>query len=136
MRRLATIILLLAAAGCGGDKSTAPKRLEGTYTLRTLDSQVLPVTVVDDPSQNFKGEIIGGSITLSAGGTFSAPWSFRTTDNGVVETFGETCTGTFTRSGNHLVLQETDDGSFCGGQFDGDWDGSDGFTEGTAVYRR
>ena len=136
MRRLASILLILVAAGCGGDKSTAPKRLEGTYTLRSLDGTNVPVTVVDDPANNFKGEILGGSMTLSSGGTFSAPWSFRITDNGVVDNYSETCEGTFTRTGNHVVMQETDNGSFCGGEYDGDWDGSDGFTEGTAIYRR
>ena len=136
MRRLASILFILVAAGCGGDKSTAPKRLEGTYTLRALGGSSLPVTVIDDPANSFKGEIVGGSITLNSGGTFSAPWSFRLTDHGVVNNYSETCTGTFTRTGNHVVMVETDNGSFCGGDFDGDWDGSDGFTEGDAEYRR
>ena len=136
MRRLASILFILVAAGCGGDKSTAPKRLEGTYTLRTVNGAQPPVIVYDDPASGQRGEIMSGSITLSSGGTFSSPWSFRITDNGTVGNYSETCTGTFTRTGNHIVMTEDDNQSFCGGQYDGDWDGNDTFTEGNVVYSR
>ena len=136
MRRLSSILLLLAAAACGGDKSTAPKRLEGTYTLRTINGGNLPTIVYDDPASGQRAEVTAGSMTMTSGGTFSAPWSFRLTDNGTVTTYSETCEGTFTRTGNHVVMEETDNGSFCGGQYDGDWDGNNTFTEGPVVYRR
>jgi hypothetical protein len=136
VRRLSSILLLFVAAGCGSDNSTSPKRLEGTYTISTINGSNLPVVVYDDPTNAQRGEITGGSITLSANGTFSAPWSFRLTDNGAVSSTGETCTGTFTRTGNHIVMDEVDNGGFCGGQYDGDWDGGDTFTEGNVVYRR
>ena len=136
MRRLATILLVLAAAACGGDKPNAPKRLEGTYTLRTVNGANPPTVIYDDPASGQRAEIISGSITLGSDGTFSAPWSFRLTDNGAVTNHSETCTGTFTRSGNHVVMEEADNQSWCGGQFDGDWDGSDTFTEDNVVYRR
>ena len=136
MRRLATLLLVLVAAACGGDKATAPKRLEGTYTMRTINGASLPTILYDDPSTGQRAEILSGSMSLGVDGKFSAPWSFRVTDNGVVSPYSETCTGTFTRTGNHVVMDETDNGGFCGGQFDGDWDGNDTFTEGNVVYRR
>jgi hypothetical protein len=136
VRRLASILLIVVAAGCGSDKSNAPKKLEGTYTIRTINNETLPIIFYDDVANSQRGEILSGSMTLNAGGTFSAPWSFRITDHGVVTTPQETCTGTFTRTGNHIVMEEVDNGSFCGGEYDGDWDGSDTFTEGNVVYRR
>jgi len=136
VRRLASILLILVAAACGGDKSTAPKRLEGTYTMSTINGASLPTILYDDPANGQRAEILSGSMSLGADGKFTAPWSFRITDNGVVSPYSETCTGTFTRTGNHVVMDETDNGGFCGGQFDGDWDGSDTFTEGNVVYRR
>jgi len=136
VRRIPSILLILVAAGCGSDKSTAPKRLEGTYTMRTISGSNLPVVIYDDPSTGEHAEITAGSITLSNGGTFTAPWSFRVTENGSTGPYSETCTGTFTRTGNHIVMDEADNGGFCGGQYDGDWDGADTFTEGNVVYRR
>ena len=136
MRRLCSLLLVVAAAGCGSDKSTAPKRLEGTYTLRTVNGSNLPVVLYDDPANGQHADLISGSMTMTSSNTFTAPWSFRITDNGTTGNYSETCTGTFTRTGNHIVMDEVDNGSFCGGQFDGDWDGSDTFTEGNVVYRR
>ena len=135
MRRLSSIFLIVAIAGCGGDKSNAPKWLEGRYEMRTINGANLPAILYDYPSGQH-AEITGGSITLTSGGTFSAPWSFRVTDNGTVNSYAETCTGTFTRTGNHVVMLEVDNGGFCGGQYDGDWDGADTFTAGDVVYRR
>lgn len=136
MRRLSTILLILVAAGCGSDKSTAPKRLEGTYTLTSFDGEPIPMILVDDPANSQRAEIVGGSITLASGGTYSSPWAFRITDHGVVTPYTETCTGTFTRSGNHLTMSEADNGSFCGGDYEADWDGNNSFTDGIAVYKR
>lgn len=136
MRRLSSIILFVVIAGCGGDKSNAPKQLEGTYGMRTINGANLPAVIYDDPSTGQHAEITAGSLTLARGGTFSAPWFFRVTENGSVSNHSETCTGTFTRTGNHVVMIEVDTGGFCGGQYDGDWDGADTFTEGDVVYRR
>lgn len=136
MRRLAWTLLLLVAAGCGSDKSTAPKRVEGTYTLKTISGSPPPTIVFDDPVNNQRLEVLSGSLTINSGGTFSSPWSFRVTDNGTVSPYDETCTGTFTRSANTLNLTETDNGGFCGGTFSATWDGNNTITEGTVVYTR
>ena len=136
MRRLCSLLLVLAAAGCGSDKCTAPNRLEGTYTLKTINGTTPPVTLYDDPATGEHADLVSGSMTMTSSGTFTAPWSFRITQNGTTGPYSETCTGTFTRTGNHVVMDEVDNGSFCGGQFDADWDGSDTFTEGNVVYHR
>jgi len=136
MRRLAFTLLLVAAAGCGSDKSTAPKRVEGTYTLKTVSGLTPPAIIYDDPTNNQRIEVLSGGLTINTGGTFSAPWSFRLTDNGTVSPYAETCTGTFTRTGNTLRFTETDNGGFCGGTFDATWDGNNTVTEGNVVYGR
>jgi hypothetical protein len=135
VRRLACIALLLAAAACG-DKSTAPKRIEGTYTLQSIDGDVLPMIYFDDPAAGQRVEVLSGSITISADGTFSAPWSLRVTDGGATAPYSETCTGTYTRSGNSITRTETD-GVWCGGIYNVDWDGNNTLTEeGSLVYKR
>jgi hypothetical protein len=136
MRRLAFTLLLVVAAGCGSDKSTAPKRVEGTYTLKTISGSTPPVIIYDDVANNQRIEVLSSTLTINSGGTFSSPWSFRVTDNGAVSPYDETCTGSFTRSGNTLSLTETDNGAFCGGTFDATWDGNNTITEGNVIYTR
>ncbi|MFL5560338.1 MAG: hypothetical protein ACJ79K_02580 [Gemmatimonadaceae bacterium] len=137
MRRLAVAFLLIVAAACGSDKSTGPKRIEGTYTMQSIDSQTLPMIYYDDPAAGQRVEVLSGSITLSSNGTYSSPWSLRITDAGTVSPYSETCTGTYTRSGNSITMNETDNNGFCGGVFNADWDGNNTLTEeGSVVYRR
>ena len=136
MRRLAFSLLLIAAAACGSDKSTAPKRIEGTYTLKTVAGNPPPAILYDDPANNQRLEVLSGALTISTGGTFSSPWSFRVTDNGTVSPYAETCTGNFTRNGNTITMTETDNGGFCGGTFDATWDGNNTITEGDVIYGR
>lgn len=136
MRRLAWTLLLFVAAGCGSDKSTAPKRIEGTYALKTISGATPPTIIYDDATNNQRIEVLSSTLTLSNGGTFSSPWSFRITDNGTVSPYDETCTGTFTRSGNSLSITETDNGGFCGGTYSATWDGNNTITEGTVIYMR
>ena len=136
MRRLALTLLLIAAAGCGSDKSTAPKRIEGTYTLKTVGGNAPPTIIYDDPTNNQRVEVLSGTLTINTGGTFSSPWSFRITNNGSVGPYDETCTGSFTRSGNTISLTEVDNGGFCGGTFSAEWDGNNTITEGNVIYMR
>jgi hypothetical protein len=138
MRRLACTLLLLVAAGCGSDKSTAPKRLEGTYTMQSLGGESLPMVYYQDSTGAEQAELLSGSITINADGTFSAPWSFRVTSNGQISSFEETCTGPFTRTGNSITITETDNGGFCGVTADGEWDGDNTltFTDEEIVYTR
>ena len=136
MRRLAFILLFAVAAGCGGDKSTAPKRIEGTYALKTINGSPPPLTIYDDTTTHQRIEVLASSLTINAGGSFSSPWSFRITDNGTVSPYAETCTGTFTRTGNSLSITETDNGGFCGGSRTATWDGNDAISEGLVVFSR
>ena len=137
MRRLACTLLLIAAAACGSDKSTAPKRVEGVYTLKTIGGNTPPTVIYDDPANSERIELLKSVLTISTGGTFSNAWSFRVTDHGTVAPYDETCTGTFTRSGNTITLTETDNGSLCGGSaYDATWDGNNTITAGQVVYTR
>lgn len=136
MRRLAWTILVFVAAACGGDKSTAPKRIEGTYTLKTISGSTPPVIIYDDATNNQRIEVLSSTLTINSGGTFSSPWSFRVTDNGTVAPYDETCTGTFTRNGNSLNITETDNGGFCGGTRTATWDGNNSITEGAVIFTR
>ena len=137
VRRFAVAFLLIAAAACGSDNSTAPKRMEGTYTMQSIDGQTLPMIYYDDPTAGQRVEVLSGSITLNSNGTYTSPWSLRITDAGTVSPYSETCTGTYTRSVNTITLTEVDNQAFCGGTFNAEWDGNNTLTEeGSVVYKR
>ena len=90
----------------------------------------------DQASGGEKVEVLAGSMTLSADGTFSAPWSLRITSGGTVYPYSETCTGTFTRNANSITRNETN-GPWCGGVYNMEWDGDKTLTEeGLIVYMR
>src|SRR5262245_19602438 len=81
--RLGVGSLLAASLACGGD-STGPEGIEGTYTLKTMAGQSLPVTVLEDETGKF--EITAGSITLTSPNAFTMSLTFRQTTGTQVTT--------------------------------------------------
>jgi hypothetical protein len=132
------MLAFAALTACGGDGGNDPKvTLAGSYTLSTVDSRAVPLVIIDDA--DYKLELLSGSLVLGGSGTFTESLRIKETDiNGTLETLVP-CNGTYTQSGNTLVLTEpeTDD---CGGNFSATWDGRNTVTVdyfGTmAVYTR
>jgi hypothetical protein len=122
MRRVALVlamVLPLALAGCGD--STGPGgSLAGTYTLRSINGDPVPVLISSGPPQE---EITGGFVRLNANGTFTASHTYRVTFGGSSTTVTEDIDGTYTRSGDELTLTFDDpDGSGTATVF-AVWDG-------------
>ena len=140
-RSFCTLLLALAAlTACGGDSGNDPKAsLPGSYALSTIDSRTVPLVIFQDAE--YKLELLSGSLVLGGNGTFTESVRLRETDaNGTQEPVIP-CNGTYTQSGNTLVLTETDTGTEdCGGNFSATWDGRNTVTVdyyGTiAVYKR
>ena len=136
MRRLAVTLgaaLSLALAGCSD--STGPRAgLAGTYTLRTVNGQALPAVVSSFST------LTAGQVRLNGDGTFSASHTSRQTTPGGTTTVTQNITGTYTRSGNDLMLSFTDPDSGGSAFVDASWDGgrqltvNDGFA--AYVYRK
>jgi hypothetical protein len=108
MARLAVLngaILLIAFACDGG--STAPRGVEGTYTLVAENDQPLP----SDPSAPFGCCLtLSGSLILTAT-TYDLQTSHRNKNNGI--SFDNSERGTYTRQGNTLSFTRTGgDGEF------------------------
>lgn len=111
-------VTMLAAACGGGDKSTGPTTLEGTYTLKTVNGSAPPVIIAQLGAD--KVEVLGGSLLMNANNTFSGSTTVRFTESGVVSTETADCDGSFTRSGNAVTFSEDDDVSGdCGGTYSG-----------------
>jgi hypothetical protein len=142
MRRSFCSLMLAIAAltACGGDGGSDPKvSLPGSYALSTVDSRAVPLVVIQDP--DYKLEILSGSLVVGGNGTFTESLRIRETDaNGTLETLIP-CNGTYTQSGNTLVLTESESGTEdCGGNFSATWDGrntvSVDYFGTVAVYKR
>jgi hypothetical protein len=104
LRFLYTATVLIACA-CGG--STAPRDLEGTYTLVAENDQPLP----SDPSAPFGCCLtLSGSLTLTAL-TYDLRTSHRNKNNGI--SFDNSEQGTYARHGDTLSFVRTGgDGEF------------------------
>jgi hypothetical protein len=108
MRRVALVlatVLPLTLGGCGD--STGPGgAVAGMYTLQSINGDPVPVTYAESP--DFRDEILSGFVRLNANGTFSAGHTQRLTVDGMVTIRTNNTGGTYTRSGDNLVLRFED----------------------------
>ena len=105
---LSTVALAVAfTTACGGDSSTGPSSVAGTYSLTTVNSSPLPYVFINDASG--KIEILSDVYTVSDNGTYTNPTIIRSTVNGTVTTDTLTSDGTYTRSGNSITLTDSAD---------------------------
>lgn len=118
-RALALTAVVFAASSCGGDSSTAPQRLAGTYTLRTVNGTAVPATFTEVRSSL---RINSGSIVINSGSTFSRTANYTTTLSGQSTTTNDVCAGTYTQNGNSISFdQPTSSNPNCGGAYNGTW---------------
>jgi hypothetical protein len=113
MRRFIPIlvgVLALAATACGGgDSSTAPTSVAGTYTLQSVNNAPLPFTTNQDAT--YKAEILSWVVTLNDNNTFSHVFKGRSTDNGQILENTLTSAGTYTLSGATVDMLDPSDNS-------------------------
>jgi hypothetical protein len=111
MRRLLVLATVLAttltAAGCS-DSTNPANSLAGTYTLRTVNNNQVPVTVIASPGYSL--EVLSGGIVLDVQGNYSGTITYRETDNGVPTTYNDTILGYWSLSGNQLTLVDSQTG--------------------------
>jgi hypothetical protein len=95
--------LAILAWSCDGD-STAPRALDGVYTLVAENDQPLP----SDPGAPYGCCLtLSGSVTF-AGNTYDLRTAHRNKNNGLL--FDNSEQGTFTRQGNTLAFTRTGGG--------------------------
>ena len=110
MRKLFGMLALagaVALGGCGDDDGTGPdNNIEGTYTLETIEGEELPVTVID--FEGYSLVVLSGSVRLMDDNEFTASLTFRETFEGETDTYSETDSGTWSRSGNSITFKYED----------------------------
>jgi hypothetical protein len=109
-------------AACGGDSSTGPNSIVGSFTLSTVNGKPLPVTLVDSINGQPVFTIViksPSSLTINSGGTFAFTLTATATEPGMAPiTATQTVNGTYTLTGSTVVL--TANGDTITGTWSGD----------------
>jgi hypothetical protein len=120
MLRLRSLTAILTAAvvltACSDSPTGGSGQIEGTYSIHTINGSSLPYTLFQFGNDKF--EVLSGSMTLQANGTFTQTFSTRETEEGVTTTETSTSSGTWSRTGNTVVLASQ------GEQVTMTWDGN------------
>jgi len=105
MMRTMRLVLALgfAAASCSSEPSNPADLIAGTYTLRTINGQVLPFVWVENDPQN-RVSFSAGTLTLKSDGTFSDLTTFTVLVDGQPQDQPLDATGTWTLAGTTLTL--------------------------------
>lgn len=121
----------LAGPACGGKQITSDESIPpARYTLVSLNGQAPPIFIEFNPTGSHTVEVTGATFTIISAGRFTNSSTYRQTDIGIVTTFGQDCTGTFTQNQQSLVFQEVTSSSnaVCGRLYTGVWDGANRLT--------
>ena len=106
--RTALIAFTAAISVACSDGIVGSSTVNGNYTLRTVNGSSLPYTV--STVGTTKTEILGDTIHLYEGFTFSETKTSRVTVNGTPATSSHTESGSFTLMGNSVFLRGNDGG--------------------------
>src|SRR5215208_6671423 len=100
MSRLANALAFATLVACGSD-STSPQieALEGSYSLKTVNGQPLPVTLQGD---GFTIKLNSDVMTFTANGTWSEAFAFQRTVGTTITNETDSDAGTWTRIGNTI----------------------------------
>jgi len=114
MRRLVPLVLCFALA-CGSDSTTTQPTtasLAGTWSLQNINGIALPFVLAQTATS--KSEVLSDIVTATSGGTYTEVTQIRTTLNGQATTSTENDAGTYTVTGNAVVIRSNDGSSASG----------------------
>ena len=114
--------LAFAVASCGGDSSGPATTLDGKYHLQTADGEPLPfVDFIVDVEQDIYLDLVENEITFYEDGEFIDVLFYDGTFNGeAVDDLPASFPGTYTRSGNSVIITYDSDGSSHEATLNGD----------------
>jgi hypothetical protein len=117
--RCFVVLALCGALACGSDATVSeptPASLVGTWALHDINGIVLPAVI--GQTATTKIEMMSDVVTATAAGTYSIVAQLRTTTNGQVTLSSESDAGTYTLTGNAVVIH-SDNGSTINGTVKG-----------------
>lgn len=106
MRRYVLASLAMLVIACGGDSAVAPESVAGSYTLQTVNGNVLPAVFYQDTQE--KDEFVSGSVALSADNSWSGRLTLRGTDLTTNQEFNVTAPigGTYSLNSGSITLTD------------------------------
>ena len=119
MRRLFAALAFATLAACGSDSSTNPNNtvVEGTYSLKTVNGQVLPFTI---QGNGITVVLTSDVLTIAQGGSWTETIAYKQTVSGGATTNEvDADAGSWTRIGNTVTFTSTANGTFQGTINDG-----------------
>jgi hypothetical protein len=129
VRKLCVLALAMFGLGCGdggSDPLDPGAEVAGTFNLTSVNGQSPPVVLFAVPGYTLR--VMSGTFVINTANTFSNTTTFEENENGQITTTTETCTGTYTRTGNSFSFAEATSGELCGGNYTGTWDGGNRLT--------
>ena len=135
LSRIAHTAMLLAAtvvgaSACGGDSSTTPSRgIEGVYSLEKVARLSVPVQVYEGPFYHAEDQrsydefvvvMTGGSLELTAEGSYRTTLNYRAYKDGVEEIGSLRAWGVYTVANDEIFLERDNDLDFGTGTLQDD----------------
>lgn len=114
---VAAVSVVLGSLACG-DLSGPNTDFYGAYDLQTLNGNLLPTVVYQDPSE--LDELISETFRIYTDGSYTDDYTLRVSGSSGQSTINRRDVGTYLRSGNTLQFVDGNNGQ----SFDGDIDGS------------
>lgn len=128
IKSLLTLVTVAVFSACSDSSGPNGGGVVGSYALITINGLGLPVVIYSDQLVTY--QINSGDLILNSNNTFSTTGSYTETLTGAQPTtVTDTCTGTYTVSGNTVTFNEaTSTTGTCGGVYNATWDGSNSLT--------
>jgi len=135
LSRIAHTAMLLAAtvigaSACGGDSSTTPsKAIAGVYSLEKVARLSVPVQVYEGPFYHAEDQrsydefvvvMTGGSLELTAEGSYRTTLNYRAYKDGVEEIGSLRAWGVYTVANDEIFLERDNDLDFGTGTLQDD----------------
>ena len=113
---VATVSVVLGFLACG-DLSGPNTDFYGAYDLQTLNGNLLPTVVYQDPSE--LDELVSETFSIYTDGSYTDDFTLRISGSSGQSTINRRDVGTYLRSGNTLQFRDGNTGDSFDGEIDG-----------------
>ena len=113
---VATVSVVLGFLACG-DLSGPNTDFYGAYDLQTLNGNLLPTVVYQDPSE--LDELISETFRIYTDGSYTDDFTLRISGSSGQSTINRRDVGTYLKSGNTFQFVDGNNGQSFGGEIDG-----------------
>ena len=114
---VAAVSLVLGSLACG-DLSGPDTDFFGAYDLQTLNGNILPTIVYQDPSE--VDELMSETFKIYTDGSYTDDYTLRVSGSSGQSTISRRDVGTYLKSGNTFQFRDGNNGQSFDGEVDGE----------------